>query len=88
MTRITDCSSCGKDVAVCTCRRSMARMVTRKKTGGFCHKCQLKRGGVAPKGMGCVTATLGICSECGEDTSLIPSCDYNWPKLGKKAIWD
>lgn len=56
----------------------------------YCHACQLKRGAEEPRGgLGCVTVTSGICAGClGLNVSLIPSCDFNWPKEGISAIWD
>lgn len=61
-----------------------------KKGDGYCHDCQLKRGAVEPKhGLEGVTCTLGTCSGCGEKgSSLVPDCDYDWPKEGRKAVWD
>lgn len=58
---------------------------------GYCHECQLKRGGVPPKWnkdlMG-VTVCEGICRDCKLITTLVPSADYDWPKTGEKAILD
>ena len=89
MARITDCSSCKKDVAVCMCPRSRTRMVTHlRQPKGHCHECQLSRGAKLPRGDNAITCSLGNCGKCKKQTYLVPDCDYNWPKLGKKAIWD
>lgn len=66
------------------------RLFTKKKYGAwhYCHPCQIKRGGVMPKGVSSITATHGQCSMCGKMQSLIPNDDYDWPKKGKKAVWD
>lgn len=60
------------------------------KLCGFCHDCQLERGGVVPKhGHMGITISMGTCSRClAIDTGLVPSSDYDWPAEGKKAIWD
>ena len=55
---------------------------------GYCHECQLARGAKAPDGPMIVTVSAGTCAMCCKDTTLVPSCDYDWPKKGKKAIWD
>lgn len=62
----------------------------KQKGDGWCHDCQLKRGGVVSKMYenGGNTVCEGICNECGERTTIVPSCDYDWPKYGKKAVWD
>ena len=66
------------------------------KSGGyylltsFCDSCQLERGARVPKGgHGAITVTLGTCSGCLRiGVGLVPNCDYDWPKEGKKAIFD
>lgn len=57
---------------------------------GKCHECQLAAGAEVPKGdLRGVTMTQGVCSGCLKvDASLVPSCDYNWPKEGRRAIFD
>ena len=58
--------------------------------GGRCHDCQLKAGAVVPKGghIG-ITVSIGTCGGClKEGATLVPGCDYHWPKEGKKAIFD
>lgn len=58
--------------------------------GGKCHECQIKAGAVVPKGdhRG-ITVQMGTCGACLKaDATLVPSCDYNWPKEGRKAIFD
>lgn len=57
--------------------------------GGYCHECQLDRGARVP-GDGIVgTVSVGTCSKCLKTSiGLVPSSDYDWPKEGKKAIWD
>lgn len=59
----------------------------------ICHPCAMKRGGHMPGTSAfVVTMTTGVCDYCVEEASkpktLIPISDFNWPKLGKKAIWD
>lgn len=61
-----------------------------KRLCGKCNECQLKAGAEMPKGalMG-VTCTMGVCSGCLKvGASLVPSSDYNWPKEGRRAIFD
>lgn len=56
---------------------------------GFCHDCQVKRGGVVPAhGHRGITIALDICSQCLKNEGCVPTCDYDWPKEGRKAIWD
>lgn len=57
---------------------------------GKCYACQLKEGAVEPKGgLRGITVTSGICSVClVPNSTLIPSSDFHWPKLGKKAVFD
>lgn len=57
---------------------------------GSCHDCRLAAGGVVPPDghMG-ITVTMGTCSEClNRDATLVPYCDYHWPKEGRKAVFD
>jgi hypothetical protein len=57
---------------------------------GYCHDCQLKRGGTPPKWnpqMIGNTMSAGTCKDCKLETWLSPSIDYDWPN-GNKAIWD
>lgn len=63
---------------------------TKKPTGdGWCDACQKKRGGKVPKhGHMGITVSFGTCNDCDEQTTIVPSCDYDWPKQGIKAIWD
>ena len=55
----------------------------------YCHPCQIRRGAKTPRGglIG-ITTTWGECSLCKQTTQLIPTVDYHWPKLGKRAVWD
>lgn len=58
--------------------------------GGRCHECQIKAGAVVPRGghRG-ITVQLGTCGGCLKaDATLVPSCDYHWPKEGRKAVFD
>lgn len=57
---------------------------------GRCHQCQLKLGAEVPKGgLVGVTVTTGVCAHCLKlNASLVPDCDYNWPKKGRRAIFD
>lgn len=57
---------------------------------GFCHECQLERGGKIPEhGHVGITISMGTCSKClARDVGLVPSCDYDWPKKGVRAVWD
>jgi hypothetical protein len=66
------------------------KQVTKKPVGdGWCHKCQLKRGGKVPKrGHNGITVHAGVCGGCKKRTTIVPSCDYDWPKKGLKAVWD
>jgi hypothetical protein len=63
--------------------------MAKKAPKRFCHGCQLKRGGVPPKGHGAITCSTGTCSKCkNKNVTLVPTCDYDWPKTGKKAVFD
>lgn len=63
--------------------------VARVTGDGWCHECQIKRGARVPNGgqMG-ITVSVGVCNACGEKTTIVPTCDYDWPKQGVKAIFD
>lgn len=57
---------------------------------GHCQECQIARGAVLPRGgLFGVTIMRGVCVGCLKlNSALIPDCDFNWPKEGKKAIFD
>lgn len=52
----------------------------------ICAKCAEERGGVPVPWP--VTVMSGKCPYCGTKATLIPTCDFNWPKIGRKAVWD
>lgn len=56
---------------------------------GHCHACQVKRGGKVPKwGHAGITVTRGKCAGCGKVKTLVPESDYDWPRSGRKAVFD
>lgn len=70
-------------------RNTMETFLSRfHRLDGFCHKCQVKRGGIFPPNS-VVTCTAGTCAMClTVGATLVPDCDYDWPGEHKKAIWD
>jgi hypothetical protein len=61
----------------------------KPKVKEYCHECQLDRGGKVPSfGHIGITVHAGKCATCKRDTMLVPSSDYDWPKIGRKAVWD
>lgn len=53
-----------------------------------CAECILANGGRWPEGPNIGTVMAGKCFNCGKERTLIPLCDFNWPKEKIKAIWD
>lgn len=45
----------------------------------MCNDCAVKKGGIYPEGHVC-TMTFGECPYCKRTRTLIPWCDFNWPK--------
>ena len=61
----------------------------KKKHYESCRDCALKLGATVPKDRMVCTVSAGKCPYCKEkNVTLIPHCDYDWPKEGKKAIFD
>lgn len=55
----------------------------------YCEFCQIIRGAKIPKGgQDGMTVMGGICSMCKKYGTLVPNTDYDWPKRGRKAIFD
>lgn len=54
----------------------------------FCHECQLAMGGKVPDSSSAVTVYAGQCDRCGKMSTIVPSSDYDWPKQGKRHVWD
>lgn len=77
-------------VTVASLKRFNGKSRGYRILGMKCHKCQLALGAVVPKGghRG-ITVSLGTCGVClSPDSTLVPSCDYHWPKEGRKAVFD
>jgi hypothetical protein len=53
----------------------------------MCFDCQKKAGGEYPPGS-VSTVSIDTCPCCGEEKTLVPACDFNWPDFGIKAIFD
>lgn len=50
----------------------------------ICDLCATERGGVCEQDG--ITMTAGKCEYCGNpDITLIPVCDFDWPKHGIRA---
>jgi hypothetical protein len=66
----------------------LSSMKKREDTWNACHECSVKLGGkLPPKFIG--TVMTGRCEYCKKKSkTLIPHCDYDWPKEGRKAMWD
>lgn len=54
-----------------------------------CHACILKLGGRVPKdGQRAITVHGGVCAYCSKTGTIIPFIDYDWPKIGLRAVFD
>lgn len=62
----------------------------KRKHYESCEPCALKMGAREPKhGLDGITVSMGRCPYCLlKNVTLIPHCDYDWPKEGRKAVWD
>ena len=45
----------------------------------ICSECAAENGGTWPDGH-CCTVTEGKCKYCGEEGTIIPWVDFDWPK--------
>jgi hypothetical protein len=52
----------------------------------ICDDCAKLNGGVPVSWA--VTCHMGTCEYCNKEKTLCAVTDFNYPKLGKKAIWD
>lgn len=63
-------------------KAKMKKEKASKKLKEYCHACQIKRGGKVPRGgHDGITVYGGVCDGCNEPGTLVPSCDYDWPKI-------
>jgi hypothetical protein len=72
-----------------TKKRTKSRRPDPFKDGPLCHECNLEAGAGVPRGgmMG-ITVWSDVCGGCRKQKTVIPASDYNWPKQGRKAIFD
>jgi hypothetical protein len=69
--------------------QAKAELVNKVPKRDMCYTCSIAHGARPPRGgLKGITACEGKCPSCKEETSIIPQCDFHWPKLGKHAIWD
>lgn len=64
-------------------------MKKREDTYESCYECAIALGAKVPPGdLRGITVHGGECPYCKKPKTLIPHCDFDWPKEGKKAWFD
>lgn len=69
--------------------QAKTELVNKVPNKDMCYTCSIAHGARPPKGGDMiVTVTQDKCPVCKEETSIFPQSDFNWPKQGRRAIFD
>jgi len=62
-------------------------MKDKRPKSPICFDCGKLKGGIMPENSA-VTCTREICVHCNKPKTCPSVSDFDWPKLGIRAIWD